>query len=109
MFRKDIVIRSLETDVRSIDKNVKNPWKWEWLEREVNGRFVSESIRKLEKSGTAYCLVCQKELKYGSRGFVTLSDHLKSNTHDTALQRREEHTAIPGKYTFLVLSFLMHE
>lgn len=103
--RKDIVIRSLETDVRNIDKNVKNPWKWDWLEHEVNGRFLNETIRKLEKSGTAYCLACQKELTYGSRGFVTLSDHVRSKIHNSALQRREEQTAIPGKILFLYSHF----
>ena len=61
--------------------------------------FLRETIRKLKTSGLAYCLACCKELNYASRGFVALADHVKSNKHKSALQRRKEHAAIPGNYT----------
>ncbi|GBM36397.1 hypothetical protein AVEN_234788-1 [Araneus ventricosus] len=94
--RTDIVYRSREVDVRDIDKGVKNPWKWDWLEKEINGTFLHETIRKLDRCGVAYCLACKKELIYGSRGFIALTDHIKSRKHASGLQRRQENTAITG-------------
>jgi hypothetical protein len=31
-------------DTKSIDKGLKNVWKWEWLERKVEGDFVGNLL-----------------------------------------------------------------
>lgn len=61
--KNDIVCHSCEADVRNIDIGVTNPWRWEWLEKEVKGTFLHETIRKLKKADVAYFLSCQQELK----------------------------------------------
>lgn len=45
--RRDIVNRTDEVDIRAIDNGLKNPWRWNWLEKNVNGVYVREVIRKL--------------------------------------------------------------
>lgn len=86
----DIVCHSCEAEVGNIDTGVTNPWRWEWLVKEVKGTFLHETIRKLKKADVAYCLSCQQELKYRSRGFVALSTHMKSKKHISGLQQRAE-------------------
>ncbi|GBM66966.1 hypothetical protein AVEN_206027-1 [Araneus ventricosus] len=75
--RTDIVSRSSSVDVREIDKQAKNPWRWEWLEKQDEGIYLREIIGKLNKLGACYCIVCSKELACGSRGFVALTDSVK--------------------------------
>ena len=41
------------------DKGVKNCWKWEWLERSVDGNSVGQFIRKIDCRGVARCQLCQ--------------------------------------------------
>ncbi|XP_023154459.2 enoyl-CoA delta isomerase 2 isoform X1 [Amphiprion ocellaris] len=37
-------------DVRAVDATVKNAFRWSWLEeKDTNGDFLSEYIRKLDK------------------------------------------------------------
>lgn len=97
--RRDIVNRSDEFDVRSIDisKGLKNPWRWDWLEKNVNGVYVREVIRKLRSCGKAYCLICAQELLYGSRGLNALTKHMRSEKHVDAVEARRESIALPGK------------
>ena len=39
-------------DVRAIDTSVKNAFRWSWLEeKDLNGDFLSEYIRKIDKPG----------------------------------------------------------
>jgi hypothetical protein len=95
--RTDIICRSSSIDVREVDKDVKNPWRWEWLEKEENEIRLQEVFRKINKCGVCYCTVCRKELAYGSRGFAALVGHMKSASHNKFLQMRKENFALPGK------------
>lgn len=95
--RADIVTRTASVNVRMIDKGIKNPWRWEWLERKVEGIHLNECIRKLNKCGTCYCVVCGKELMYGSKGYVALERHVKSVKHQSILESRKVHFALPGE------------
>ena len=77
--RTDVVDR-LSKDVHEIDRGLANMWRWSWLEVEVRGPDNSsynllEVIRKLDKPGKCYCLVCKKEIKYSGRGLPALRDH----------------------------------
>ncbi|GBN34231.1 hypothetical protein AVEN_211445-1 [Araneus ventricosus] len=91
----DIVSRSSSVDVREIDKQAKNPWRWEWLEKQDEGIYLREIIGKLNKGGACYCIVCSKEFPCGSRGFVALTDHVKYEKHKSFLQTWKEHIALP--------------
>ncbi|GBM18112.1 Ectopic P granules protein 5 [Araneus ventricosus] len=90
------IVSCSSVDIREINKQAKNPWRWEWLEKQAEGIHLYEIIRKLNKCGACYCIVCSKELAYGSRGFVALMDHVKSAKHKSFLQTRKEHFALPG-------------
>lgn len=104
--RTDIVSRNSCVNVRSIDvqNNITNPWRWEWLDRQVNGSYLQESIRKVKAPGVAFCIVCSQELYYKSRGCVALADHVRSNKHKTALELRKDTYSLPGKYILLNFS-----
>ncbi|GBN02941.1 hypothetical protein AVEN_113348-1 [Araneus ventricosus] len=83
--RTDIVSRSSSADVRELDKQAQNLWRREWLEKQSEGIYLREIIRKSNKCGACYCIVCSRELAYGSRGFVALTDHVKSIMHKSFL------------------------
>ena len=76
-------------------------------EREVKGTYLHESIRKIYKTGVAYCLGCQKETVYGYRGFIALADHAKYDKYATGLQRRKQNTAIPGNQFLIFIANLV--
>lgn len=95
--RKDVLNRSDEVDISALDKNVKNSWRWAWLEKEVKGVYLRDVIRKLRSSGKAYCIICSKELLYGSRGFKALVSHMESRKHCAAVEQRQNSVAFPGK------------
>ncbi|GBN71731.1 hypothetical protein AVEN_270931-1 [Araneus ventricosus] len=57
---------------------------------------LTECIRKLNKCGTCYCVVCGKELMYGSKGYIALIRHVKSVKHGSFLQSRKENFALSG-------------
>ncbi|GBM80457.1 hypothetical protein AVEN_57295-1 [Araneus ventricosus] len=98
--RTDIVSRSSSVDVREKDKQAKNPWRWERLEKQAEGIYLRDIIRKLNKCGVCYCIVCSKELAYESRGFVARTHHIKSAKHKSFLQTHKEHYALPGELWF---------
>ena len=53
--RKDIVERGKGPEqIRTIDKGIKNAWKWDWLEKDVDGVSLAEIIRKLDRAGIAF-------------------------------------------------------
>lgn len=95
--RTDIILRSSNVNVRNIDKGLKNVWRWEWLDRQVDEVYLRECIRKIKSPGTAYCIVCRKEIYYKSRGCVAIVDHVKSAKHRTTLRLRKENFSLPGK------------
>ncbi|GBN72958.1 hypothetical protein AVEN_196749-1 [Araneus ventricosus] len=98
--RADVASGSSSADVREIDKQAGNTWRREWLEKQAEGIYLREIIRKLNKCGACYCIVCSKELVCGSRGFVALTDHVKSAKHESFLQTRKEHFTLPGGLWF---------
>ena len=73
-----------EHKVRMIDKNEKNKFKFEWLNKPVkiilstnddatNGELSvmpGEWIKKIDVSGTVNCQLCCNTIYYGKRGFI---------------------------------------
>lgn len=99
--RTDIVCRSDKYNARLIDSSLKNPWCWDWIEKQVDGVYVKEVIRKISKCGTVYCILCSKEVMYGNRGFHAISNHIKSKKHASLVEARKPNFALPGKkYSF---------
>lgn len=45
--RKDTVCHSDKLNASAIDGSIKNPWHWDWFEKQVNGVYVQELIRKI--------------------------------------------------------------
>ncbi|GBO37155.1 hypothetical protein AVEN_114755-1 [Araneus ventricosus] len=95
--RADIVTRSASVDMRMINKGIKNPWRWEWLEKKVESIHLNECIRKLNKCSACYCVVCGKELMYSSKGSIVLVRHVKSVKHGSFLKSRKDNFALPGE------------
>ncbi|KAJ8287290.1 hypothetical protein GJAV_G00049850 [Gymnothorax javanicus] len=77
--RPSFVDRS--SDVKLIDKGVKNVWRWEWVERSVEGELVGKHIRKIKAPGLALCELCMKEINYSGRGWRSLQQHLFKKVH----------------------------
>ena len=46
-------------------------------------------MRKTEAPGKAYCIWCNQDIKYGSRGKVALTDHAKTSAHQKIFEIRK--------------------
>lgn len=104
--RTDIISRESVDDIKALEEGVKNHWRWEWLEKNVNGIFLRETIRKLKGAGMAYCTLCHRELMYGSRGLVALVDHVKAKKHRIMLEMQKTNFALPGKFILSLFLFI---
>ena len=81
--RRDIVQRG---DSLSKEENdLKNKWRWQWMEEKVDEERIGSFIRKVEGVGVAYCLVCRREIHYRKRGKVALTDHIKCCNQECCL------------------------
>ena len=71
--------------VKEVDKSVKNKFSYRWLEKAVTVKDLTvrlfEDIKKINVPGQAQCRLCSKQINYGSRGFVAIQDHVKSDKH----------------------------
>ena len=104
--RKDIVERGKGPEqIRTIDKGIKNAWKWDWLEKDVDGVSLAENIRKLDRPGMAYCTVCQREINYGRRGLVALTDHCRVSKHRELIKLRKTNYRLQGEILNIFLQF----
>ncbi|GBL64368.1 hypothetical protein AVEN_142835-1 [Araneus ventricosus] len=93
--RTDIITRESAENIKDLERGIKNQWRWEWLEKKVDDIHLRESIRKLKAAGMAYCLTCQRELMYASRGSVALVDHVKAEKHGRVLKIQKTNFALP--------------
>ena len=63
---------------REVDVACKNRWNWSWLEeKHVNGDFILDYIRKMDASGLAFCIYCNKPVSYGSSGKKDILAHAR--------------------------------
>ena len=54
---------------REVGLACKNKWYWTWLgEKNVIEDFMSDYIRKIDASGLAFCIYCDKPVIYESSG-----------------------------------------
>ena len=76
-----------EALVKEIDKDVKNKFRWSWLEKSVTVRVkirkntedvierLFDYIDRTDVPWKAQCLYCDDTINYGSRGCVALVEH----------------------------------
>lgn len=102
---RSFIERGTERDKEALasdraDSFVKNPWRWEWLDYvcQPNDQKLSDCIRLIKKPGFAVCVICDKEIKYSSRGRMALTDHVSSYTHSKVLKLRKSNTLLPGRF-----------
>lgn len=76
-----------DANVGVVDKDLKNKFRWSWLDHEVkvihvkDGRELSctveeNGIKKIAVAGKAYCSLCGDMISYGSKGRIALTDPL---------------------------------
>lgn len=69
-------------DLQTIESGVRNKFLWSWLEeKDCNGDFLSDYVRKTIKPGNAHCLFCDDKLDYGKKGKSFIHRHAKSDGH----------------------------
>ena len=62
------ISRSDGTDLKLIDKDMKNRFKWSWLEEEdCNKMYLSDWTRKVNIESKVMCKLCNDLVNYGSR------------------------------------------
>ena len=63
-----VYLKRRDPSAKEIDYQVKNKWKWEWLEIIVDLQFclvkLADCFEKLAKAGMAWCSLCDAEVKY---------------------------------------------
>lgn len=97
-----VVSKAEAASVKGIDGDIKNKFKFEWLEVEVEVKVdgkdckvkIGDSIVKINRSGIASCEWCQKLLTYRGKGLSTLKDHLKTDKHINQLKTRQSNYSL---------------
>ena len=87
------MIRHLKT----VEKSVKNKFRWQWLETTVEITLKGERkslpliewIRKIDTPDKAKCIICDKIISYGAWGRVSLIEHSNSNEHAEKLKLKD--------------------
>ena len=98
--RNDIVQGDKSSNVKEIDKDVKNMWKWDWLEKMFCGVHLGDHLRKIAVAGKAFCILCDQEIKYDTRGFPALEQHVSSSKHRNLLKTTEKNYSHSSKYKY---------
>ena len=91
-----IIVKREDSDVKEIDKSVKNKWCWPWMEHEHKGTCFSAYFRKLLKPGYALCVWCDKEVNYGGKGLSSLVQHSETAQHLKIRKIRESNFRLPS-------------
>ena len=74
------------------------------MDATVDNERIGNHIRKIARSSLAICTICgAKEITYGTRGRVALSDHIKSKSHAPAVKSIQGNFAITGMSSNLIL------
>ena len=84
-----------------LEKNVKNKFKWAWLEeKDQLGHFFSDYIRKIKEPGIVWCTTCRDKIQYGSSGKKALLNHGKRASHQLKYKQATEKSqqALPAMF-----------
>lgn len=75
--------------IKELDAGIRCAWNFAWLNLkchvEVKGEDrafpLSDVFKKIDKSGHVRCVLCHKEINYGSKGSHALLAHCKTDIH----------------------------
>ena len=87
------------------DTGCANKWKWDWISVEVEVKIgevvkkerIGSRFRKVNVSGAAWCVLCNTDVSYASRGVATLRDHLRTKKHLDKCASLEQNQRLPGE------------
>ncbi len=86
-------------DLKEIEAGVKNKFRWNWLEeKDADGHFLSDNIRKLNVAGQCKCIVCNVIIKYGSSGRKSLVGHGRTENHKQMRRLKETNETLPAMF-----------
>ena len=75
-----IISRENNKSGREVDVACKNKSNWSCLEeKDVNGDFILDYIRKIDASGIAFCIYCNKPISYGRSGKKDILAHARKS------------------------------
>ena len=91
------------------DSGETDKWNWNWLVKESTiassdgaikfNQKHSVHIRKIDRPGKAHCLLCSKDITYGSRGLVSINDHVLTKKHQSkAAAEGGNQARLPGLF-----------
>lgn len=78
---------ALKSDTKLLEKDVKNKWRWEWLDEvDSQGQKYGEWLRKPDTAGMAFCEACGKTLNYKSSGKKAFRLHADDTNHKKSVR-----------------------
>ena len=93
------ISRNDGSEVKIIDKDVANKFKWTWLEdKDENEMFLSEWVGKVDVAAKVLCLLCNDLIKYGKKGKSALRKHSKKD-HRGKIAALKNNTTLPSSLT----------
>ena len=70
-----VLQRDLEPKVNE-NRTVRNKFRWDWLDKKVDGVRVGDVIRKIDVDGSVKCCCSDKLVHYGTSGFKAVRKHM---------------------------------
>ena len=92
-FFQNMDFATKKDDVRKIDADAKNKWRWNWLE---GNKMMEQYIQKLKLCGQAYCTLCNQTLRYQASGKRDIERHLTSPPHLSKLETVRTNQSLEG-------------
>ena len=86
-------------DLKAVENGIKNKFRWQWLEeKDCNGDYLSDFVRKLSKPGLAFCVFCDQRLDYSKKGKCHLKRHAESEGHKRCRNAVKSTQALPAVF-----------
>ena len=95
------IVKRDDSEASSIDKGIKNKFCWSWLEeKDANGMFLSEWVRKIDLAGQAICTICDgHKMIYGSQGKSAIFRHARRQDHKDRISANLNNSSLPASHT----------
>ena len=81
--------------LKGIEEGVKNSFRW-LEEKDQNGQFISEYIRKVNIPGKALCTYCNFLLNYSNGRKKDIKNHSRNKKHVQMINIRKTNTTLPS-------------
>nr|XP_047140460.1 uncharacterized protein LOC124815724 [Hydra vulgaris] len=92
--------RSECTSLQELEVGIKNTFRWSWLEeKDKNGTFLSDYIRKINIPGKVLCSICNVLLSYKNSGKKDLKNHSKNKSHKEKINIAQTNTTLSSIFT----------